>query len=466
MKIEAALVTFKDSPAGDGLKFSLPFFPKKQKYFIDASFAPENPKDWMALPIQSGQGEKIIYLNLNSAARLLGTGEEAIRKWHQERRLFPAIEKIARAMALKEAPEECLSPRIQSVLDCSAKLPAQMVDGEVAAYAGEDSRIVLVNQKTKRCWDLFRRQEAVNWRGKIGSRTVQIMPSGRRFIHIKSHDDHYASGAWKVCKFAVDAFSDGQKMVARLVTRLHPVLETKALRYHLRGLWILHKLKGSGIVESYGSVKARNKRGEKQLVSYQRFYRGGNLYEFLRKNGRLCSEKRDFIAKRLLEGMNRMHRQRIYHRDLKEENILIDVDEKDPKFIEAAICDFDLSWTEGEDASAACGTAGCLSPERAKAYQSKSAVREEDLEKYDVWSMGLVLYSIYHGRPLSGVCERGPAEAVEILSALSSQKGSIFLPSSFPIDGLILKMLQIDPADRIGSAEALREFQRVMETPR
>lgn len=465
MTIEAALYAFKHKHSGE--KFfglSLPFFPVKKSYCIEASLIPREG-DWIIFPLKRGSLEQTVYLSVPSAAGLLKVAPEKIRGWNANGKFLTKVERKARLAALKALPAQFSNPKIQAALQ-SPELLTEYRSGDIEAFVEKNGRIVLVNNKTGDCWDLFRRQSAVHWKKKIHGKTVQILANGRRFLHLKERNCTYATGASKVCKFARDLLS--KTRVARLVIKLSSSRGGGELQRYLKGLWILEQLKGvRGIVEQYGNVYSKGGDGNPKIVSYQRWYKYGDLMNFYNKHEILPEKTCDRIAETLLSALAEMHKRRIYHRDLKEENILIDGNPDNPNLYDAAICDLDFCWIEGEDLSRCCGTWRNTAPERALLIQKGELfkTKEADLAANDVWAMGLILYTLYHRDFLPGIPREKVSneEIFKRLSRLVGMKGAPFFPTK-PIDTLIHKMLQIDTKDRISAKDAYKEFRKLKES--
>ena len=75
------------------------------------------------------------------------------------------------------------------------------------------------------------------------------------------------------------------------------------------------------------------------------------------------------------------------HRDLKPENILLDKD------YNIKLCDFGWSALYADDVlrETMCGTFEYMAPEIYK--------RKNQTKKTDVWSLGILLYELFHGHP-------------------------------------------------------------------
>ena len=120
----------------------------------------------------------------------------------------------------------------------------------------------------------------------------------------------------------------------------------------------------------------------------------GNLFSYLRKLPKpLSNDEIREIYKKICLGVQAIHKAGIVHRDLKPENILLNKD------LEPKICDFGWSTEIGktEERGTFCGTYEYMAPE---IYEN---------EKYngsvDVWSMGVLLYEMFHGySPFGNKC--------------------------------------------------------------
>ncbi|KAI0655024.1 kinase-like domain-containing protein [Cubamyces menziesii] len=138
---------------------------------------------------------------------------------------------------------------------------------------------------------------------------------------------------------------------------------------------------------------------------------GGDLSSRIRKQGKLSANEARRYAAQIIVGMEELRRQRIIHRDIKPQNILLNAQD------EAIISDFGLARTFGrtdteeddEDAAelsikkdhtqGGCGTFGYIPPEM---FESKDHSYEAD-----VWSFAVTLYEMLHGKLPFGYGNKG-----------------------------------------------------------
>ncbi|KNC54315.1 uncharacterized protein AMSG_12341 [Thecamonas trahens ATCC 50062] len=160
---------------------------------------------------------------------------------------------------------------------------------------------------------------------------------------------------------------------------------------------------------------------------------GGELFEYIVKNGRLPEGEARRFFQQLIAGISYCHDHMVVHRDLKPENLLLDANNN------VKIADFGLSNTleDGSFLSTSCGSPNYAAPEvvGGKAYSG---------EEVDVWSAGVILYAL--------LCGRLPFDDDYIPNLFKKIKGGIFTLPSFLSDGarsLILSMLVVDPLRRI-----------------
>lgn len=156
-----------------------------------------------------------------------------------------------------------------------------------------------------------------------------------------------------------------------------------------------------------------------------------DLFEKLENEGKFQEETAKYILYQLADAMNYIHSMKIAHRDLKLENILLDSQGN------AKLTDFGLSAKyDNKFLSTSCGTMSYACPEKLKGENYNP-------EKSDVWSLGIVFYTLLHGFL--------PYNSEDLSSLVEIEKKIIHYDenlSSESID-LIKKMLEVNSEKRI-----------------
>lgn len=168
---------------------------------------------------------------------------------------------------------------------------------------------------------------------------------------------------------------------------------------------------------------------------------GGDMFDCLSREGTLSEPIVARVMRQLLEAVEHMHSCGIYHRDLKEENLLL-TSHGPLEELHVKVCDFGISRSiSGMPSSWASGlcTPSYAAPE--------VLVGEEGAEAADVWSCGVIMYSLLSGRqPFEGntraemltrVCSGGPSFQEAAWSGVS--EGAT---------GLIRRLLQVESTKR------------------
>jgi BR serine/threonine kinase len=161
----------------------------------------------------------------------------------------------------------------------------------------------------------------------------------------------------------------------------------------------------------------------------------GELFDYLTSHGSLSVEEGMRIFRQVVYGLEFLHSHGICHRDLKPENILLDHNDS------VKIGDFGFArWMRFAHADTSCGSPHYAAPE---------IVRGETYDgcKSDIWSAGVVLYTL-----LSGTL---PFDDTSMRALLEKVKQGKFRMPDFPaeIKDLVARMLEVDPAKRITIAQ-------------
>ncbi len=186
--------------------------------------------------------------------------------------------------------------------------------------------------------------------------------------------------------------------------------------------------------------------------------RGRDLRSHLRAEGALSPAEARALLLPILEALDHAHAAGVLHRDVKPENIFLDLTGETPRPV---LIDFGVARDEGADSlrsrsGAVVGTPVYMSPEQAAGRRALDA-------RSDVWSVGVVLFECLAGTaPFTGNYH-------EVLSALLTLDPppitSLCPDCPTALRDTIAVALQRDPADRPPSALALRDLLARCEAP-
>ncbi|MCL6617261.1 MAG: Stk1 family PASTA domain-containing Ser/Thr kinase, partial [Anoxybacillus ayderensis] len=188
--------------------------------------------------------------------------------------------------------------------------------------------------------------------------------------------------------------------------------------------------------------------GEDEGVYYivMEYVRGSTLKQYIQQHAPLSVPKALDIMEQLTSAIAHAHANRIIHRDIKPQNILIDEHGK------VKITDFGiavaLSSTTITQTNSVLGSVHYLSPEQARGGVAT--------EKSDIYSLGIVMFELLTGRlPFSG------ESAVSIVlkhlqtETPSPKAWNPSIPQS--VENVILKATAKDPFYRYQSVQEMNE---------
>nr|CAN74245.1 hypothetical protein VITISV_014419 [Vitis vinifera] len=145
---------------------------------------------------------------------------------------------------------------------------------------------------------------------------------------------------------------------------------------------ILRKLKHENIIEMLDSFETP------QEFCVVTEFAQGELFEILEDDKCLPEEQVQAIAKQLVRALHYLHSNRIIHRDMKPQNILIGAGSI------VKLCDF------GFARAMSTNTVVLRSIKGTPLYMAPELVREQPYNHTaDLWSLGVILYELFVGQP-------------------------------------------------------------------
>jgi fused-like protein len=114
----------------------------------------------------------------------------------------------------------------------------------------------------------------------------------------------------------------------------------------------------------------------------------GELFEILEADGALPESEVQLIAKQMIAALHYLHSNRIIHRDMKPQNILISPDKK------VKLCDFGFARAMTQQSLVLTSVKGT------PLYMAPELVQEQPYNHtVDLWSLGVILYELFRGEP-------------------------------------------------------------------
>ncbi|ODQ59929.1 hypothetical protein WICANDRAFT_83940 [Wickerhamomyces anomalus NRRL Y-366-8] len=296
-----------------------------------------------------------------------------------------------------------------------------------------------INQNT----NLVRRQSTKMW----GKKVVEVKPNQTQYLSkLRSQKGEIKQFSWirgeLIGKgtfgnvYLALNVTTGEMIAVKQVLAPERVSENakvpeviEALRSEVETLKDLDHL---NIVQYLGFEKT-----EKEYNLFLEYVAGGSVASCLRLYGKFEEPLIRFLTLQVLKGLSYLHTKGILHRDMKADNILLDLDGV------CKISDFGISKKSNDiyanDAAMSMqGTIFWMAPEVVDSREGYSA-------KVDIWSLGCVVLEMFAGRrpwsnleAITAMFKIGKAKAAppipeDILPSVSME-GRNFLDSCFAID--------------------------------
>jgi len=174
-----------------------------------------------------------------------------------------------------------------------------------------------------------------------------------------------------------------------------------------------------------------------QLFIVMDYYEGKTIEEMLKQSPLELDEALD-TAIQIAQGLDKAHKKKIVHRDIKSANIIITTDGV-PKILDFGIAKLAGSQTRVTTDGTSLGTASYMSPEQ--------TLGKDVDHRTDIWSIGVVLYEMLTGSiPFQGEYEQAVVYSImnEDPKPLTSLRTGIPLE----LERIMNKVLAKDPNER------------------
>ncbi|KAI8882021.1 kinase-like protein [Backusella circina FSU 941] len=182
---------------------------------------------------------------------------------------------------------------------------------------------------------------------------------------------------------------------------------------------------------------------------------GGDLFDYV-ANGEPVSESSiKKLFSQILDAVQSMHNNGVYHRDIKLENILL-VSDEDEDDMNCKVADFGLATRERYSTEFGCGSTSYLAPEHFD--DEESDIVPYDSAASDIWSLGILLLGMMFGRNPWSEASITDATYMEFKRSPIMLKDQLFPDMSMSTFRLLCTALAPNGAKRPSIAEFREQF--------
>ncbi|XP_050663542.1 uncharacterized protein LOC126964466 isoform X3 [Leptidea sinapis] len=233
------------------------------------------------------------------------------------------------------------------------------------------------------------------------------------------------TGNFAVVKLATHIITKS-KVAIKIIDKSR--LDEDNLKKTFREIAIMKRLRHPHIVKLYQVMESTH-----TLYLVTEYAPNGEIFEHLVERGRMPESEAARAFAQMVAAVGYCHQNRVVHRDLKAENLLLDKDMN----IKLADFGFSNEYTAGSPLSTWCGSPPYAAPEL---FQG----RHYDGPKADIWSLGVVLYVLVCGAlPFDG------STLSELRTVVLGGKFRIPYFMSQDCEHLIRHMLVVEPDRRL-----------------
>ncbi|RZF39251.1 hypothetical protein LSTR_LSTR010345 [Laodelphax striatellus] len=254
-----------------------------------------------------------------------------------------------------------------------------------------------------------------------------------------------AIGKGSFGKVCIVQKKDTKQMYAMKYVQKAQCLERDAVQNVLREVEILSSLEHPYLVNLWFSFQ-----DEEDLFMVSDLMLGGDLRYHLGRDVQFSEASVSLITCQIALALDYLSSQRILHRDIKPDNILLDEEGH------AHLTDFNIAAVlkEGELATSVSGTKPYIAPEVFDC--GGGAVGGGYSFEADWWSLGVTSYEL--------MCRARPY-AIDSATSLAEARALFAIPVSYPtrcsphIKQLLKKLLQVKPSSRASSIDDLKKTE-------
>ena len=195
---------------------------------------------------------------------------------------------------------------------------------------------------------------------------------------------------------------------------------------------ILKKVHHKNIIKLYELMESPQK-----IYLVMEFCEGGELFDYIVNHKKLSEKQACKFFQEIINSLEYLHSQSIVHRDIKPENMLL-YNIKEKNKIEIKLIDFGISrnYPRNKLLNSPCGTTAYAPPEMHKREEYYGLLT-------DIWSAGVVLYSMIYGYlPFSD------DDSEENIQNIINGNYELDTCASENVRNLIKNCLNIDPLKR------------------